>query len=128
RKHEEHWVKNVHRQLQPGVYMYIENFSKKDSIGYKFTLEKFNGMELAYKISGERISWNQETGSWQLESYVERRFTDKKEQLEKGDRKDLDIAFNPKEFFLRKDDVGIYNSAELDRIIAEEKMRGAEKI
>src|SRR5690606_18497624 len=33
-----------------------------------------------------------------------------------------------KEFFLRKDDVGIYSTRELNRIIEAERMRGAEKI
>lgn len=128
RKNEEHWQRNVHRQLQPGVYMFIDNFSKRDSVGYKFTLERFNGRQLEYKLSGERFLWNPATAKWQVENYMERSFTKEGEKLMKGEKKDVDIDFNPQEFFLRKDDVGIYNSTELDRIIEEEKMRGAEKI
>ena len=128
RKNEEHWQRNVHSQLQPGVYMYIDNFSKRDSVGYKFSLERFKGRQLEYKLSGERFLWNPKTGKWQVENYMERSFYNRKEKLVKGERKDIDIAFNPQEFFLRKDDVGIYNTAELNRIIEEEKMRGAEKI
>ncbi|MBI1223463.1 MAG: LptF/LptG family permease [Bacteroidetes bacterium] len=127
RRHEEQWMRNVHRQLQPGVYMFIDNFSKRDSIGYKFTLEKFEGRELVYKLASERFSFDQETGKWRVENYTERDFKSDS-SLRKGENKDIDIAFNPHEFFLRKDDVGIYSTPELNRIIKAEKMRGAEKI
>lgn len=127
RKDDESWERNVHRQVQPGVYMFIDNFSKHDSVGYKFTLEKFDGRELAYKLAAERFSFNSKTGSWRVENYTERSFIGK-ERLEKGQQKDIEIAFDPHEFFLRKDDIGIYSTRELNRIITAEKMRGAEKI
>ncbi len=127
RRNEEHWQHNVHRQLKPGVYMFIDNFSKRDSVGYKFTLEEFAGKELTYKLSAERISYNDKSGKWKADNYTERLF-ENGEEIRKGDTKDLDINFNPHEFFLRKDDVGIYNTAELNRVIEAERMRGAEKI
>lgn len=128
RKNEEHWHKNIHRQLEPGTYMYLDHFSNRDSSGYRFTLEKFEGRELSYKLSAERLGFNYKTNQWQVTNYVERSIANEKEILNKGDMKDIDIQFNPQEFFLRKDDVGIYNNAELDRVIADERMRGAEKI
>lgn len=127
RRNEEHWMRNVHRQLQPGVYMFIDNFSKKDSIGYKFTLEKFEGHDLVYRLASERFSYNDESGKWRVENYTERNFKGDT-ALKKGEEMDVQIAFNPKEFFLRKDDVGIYSTSELNRIIEAERMRGAEKI
>lgn len=128
RKNEEgHLEMNVHRQLQPGVYMFIDKFGKSDSVGYKFTLEKFDGRDLTYKLAAERFSFNHKTGSWRVEHYTERNFVGK-ERLEKGKEKDIEIAFNPHEFFLRKDDIGIYSTRELNRIIVAETMRGAEKI
>jgi len=127
RKNQEDWQRNVHRQLSPGEYMFIDNFSKKDSVGYKFTLEKFENRVLVYKLAGERFSFNTETGKWHVENYYERKFGEI-EELNKGTEKDIDIAFNPHEFFLRKDDVGIYSTPKLNEIIAAERMRGAEKI
>ncbi|MDX5321491.1 MAG: LptF/LptG family permease, partial [Bacteroidota bacterium] len=91
RRNEEHWMRNVHRQLQPGVYLFIDNFSKRDSVGYKFTLEKFNGRELSYRLASERFSFNSETGKWRAENYTERIF-DGKEVLNKGIEKDIDIV------------------------------------
>lgn len=127
RNSENNAEKNVHRQLVPGVYMFIDHFSKQDSLGYKFTLEKFEGKNLSYKLSADKLNWNSETESWQVFNYVERELG-KKESVKRGDRKDIDIHFDPHEFFLRKDDVGIFNTAELNRVIEAEQMRGAEKI
>lgn len=124
---ENHAEKNVHRQLLPGKYMFIDHFSKRDSIGYKFTLEYFEGKDLVYKLSADRLAWNNETGKWHVNNYVERHLGDSS-SIKRGEQKDIDIKFNPYEFFLRKDDVGIFNARELDRVISAERMRGAEKI
>ncbi len=127
RNSENNVEKNVHRQLVPGVYMFIDHFSKQDSLGYKFTLEKFDGKNMTYKLSSDKLSWNEETGSWQVFNFVERELGEK-ESVMRGKRKDIDIRFDPHEFFLRKDDVGIFSTAELNRVIEAERMRGAEKI
>jgi len=127
RRNEEHWQRNVHRQLSPGVYMFIDNFNKKDSIGYKFTLEHFENRVLVYRLAAERFSYNKDSNKWHVENFSERIFG-KEEVLNKGAERDIDISFNPEEFFLRKDDVGIYNTPKLNKIIAAERMRGAEKI
>ncbi len=127
RRNEEHWQRNVHRQLSPGVYMFIDNFNKKDSIGYKFTLEEFDNRVLIYRLAAERFSYNMDSGKWHVENFSERIFGEE-EVLNKGAERDIDIVFNPQEFFLRKDDVGIYNTPKLNDIIAAERMRGAEKI
>lgn len=127
RRNEEHWHKNIHSQIEPDVYLFLDNFSKKDSVGYKFSLERFEGTRLLYKLSGERFSYNAKTGKWKVENYVEKTLHPET-KIVKGMEKDLDIRFNPQEFFLRKDDVGIFNNTELNRMIEEERLRGAENI
>ncbi len=124
---EAQWQQDVHRQLKPGKYMYIDNFRKTDSIGYKVTIEEFEGRDLVYKLSAERLSWNDSASSWHVENYVER-YLGTDSALMRGKQKDIAISFNPQEFFLRKDDVGIFNNSELDRVIEAERMRGAEQI
>lgn len=121
------WQENVHRQISPGVFMFIENFNKKDSVGYRFTLETFEKQQLVNKISAERLSFNRDSACWKIENYTERVLSPKS-KVTKGTEKNIQLDFNPEVFFLRRDDVGIFNNRELNEVIEAEKMRGAEKI
>ena len=35
--------RNIHMQINPGEYMYMESFNTNRSVGYKFSLEKIIG-------------------------------------------------------------------------------------
>src|SRR5690606_20300199 len=42
--------RNIHIQLDDSTYAYLESYNNLNNIGYKFSLEKFNGMDLNYKL------------------------------------------------------------------------------
>jgi len=127
RKNVDTWRNNVHRQLQPGEFMYIDNFVIKDSLGYRFTLERFVELKLVYKLSADKLMWSVDSASWAVVNYVERTMYPKR-TFEKGDKKLIALKFNPEEFFMRKEDAGIFNNKQLKELIANERMRGAEQV
>jgi len=49
---------NIHKQIEPGTFIYMENFNSRSKIGWKFTLEKFKGRELVYKLGADRAEWD----------------------------------------------------------------------
>jgi len=63
---------NIHKQISPGSFIYLENFSTQTRSGWKFTLEKFNGRELDYKLKGERIEWDSLNQRWRISNYYVR--------------------------------------------------------
>ncbi|HKJ41592.1 MAG TPA: LptF/LptG family permease, partial [Sunxiuqinia sp.] len=38
--------RNIHRQLEPGMYIYMQSYNTTNDVGYKFTIEKFKNGEL----------------------------------------------------------------------------------
>ena len=46
-------AKNIHMQIQPGQYIYMESFNSTRNIGYKFTLENFINGKLASRLKSD---------------------------------------------------------------------------
>lgn len=129
RKSDNNWRNNIHRQLEKGLFMYLQTFNNKDSFGYHVTLERFDGLELKSKIYAEKIYWNPQTHSWALQNYFLREFLPNGDEgIKKGNQMDISINFKPEDIFRRNDEVGVLNNKELNELIEAEKLRGAENI
>jgi lipopolysaccharide export system permease protein len=46
-----------HLQIADETFIYIENFSFRDSVGYRFTFEKFEDKALQYKLFASKIKF-----------------------------------------------------------------------
>ena len=66
---------NIHRQIEPGVFIYMRRFSA-NNVGDRFTMEKFNGHKLTEKITADNIRWDDETGKWILNNWWKRTIYD----------------------------------------------------
>ena len=47
--------KNIHRQLEPGIFIYMKSYDNRGDFGYKFTIEKFEGTQLKSKLMADYI-------------------------------------------------------------------------
>jgi len=119
--------RNVHRQIEPGVYIYLESFSG-NNVGRNFTLERFEGAELKEKITAPNIRWNEETGRWVINSYWKRTIHDGYEELEKGYQMDTTLNMTPKDFKILKNEMETYATPDLIEEIDLMKMRGVNYI
>ena len=61
--------KNLHLQIEKGVFVYVESFNNKVNTGYKFTLEKFDKQQLTYKLNAERIEYDSTISKWKIINY-----------------------------------------------------------
>ena len=67
--------RNIHRQIEPGVYIYMQTFTSSNT-GYRFTMERFEDMKLVEKLTADNIRWDEETGKWIINNYWIRTFHD----------------------------------------------------
>lgn len=120
---------NIHRQVAPGVFIYMERYDSEDNVGTRFTLEKFNGLYMTMKLNAREIRWDSVTSRWSIIDYSGRYIREnKKESLFKGARIDTVINLNPKDFSRAQNVMESMNSEELVAYIANEKLKGSENV
>ena len=119
---------NIHRQIEPGVFIYMESFNTSNDTGYKFSIEKFSGNILISKLIATFIQWNKETEKWTLNNYQIRELDGMKEKISTGKTLDTLLRLNPEDFKRRDSEKATMNMYELDNFIKEQKMRGETNI
>ncbi|WP_340114474.1 LptF/LptG family permease [Maribellus mangrovi] len=115
--------RNVHRQIEPGTYVYLQSFTQ-NNVGHRFTLERFEGAKLKEKLTAPNIRWKEETGTWIINSYFKRTIHDGYDELESGYQIDTMLNMTPKDFKVLKDEMETYKTPELLKEIDLMKMRG----
>ena len=120
--------KNIHIQILPNQYIYMQSYNSKREIGYKFTIEKFDDNKLISKLKSDYAQYDSINNVWQINNYEIREFKDKKQIIKKGIRMDTTINLHPSEFTKRKSLVETMNFFELNNYIKREEMRGSEQL
>jgi lipopolysaccharide export system permease protein len=115
---------NIHKQISPGVFLYLENFNINTKRGWKFSLEKFRGRELYYKLTAEEANWDSIRSKWTLKRYYSRSLGEMKETLHKGDKLDTTFGLKPADFTEDIEEVKIMNFFTLRKHIQIKKLRG----
>jgi lipopolysaccharide export system permease protein len=116
---------NIHMQLEPGTYVYLENFNSVSKIGYRFSLEKFDSTGLKLKLKSEMISWDSIQGRWKMANYVIRTMHPQGETIYQGKETDTTMAFTPADFMVDIEDAKVMTYDQLNRFIEREEMRGS---
>ena len=52
--------KNIHRQLEPGMYVFMQSYNNKLDLGYRFSIDQFEGRRLVSKLMAESIKWDRD--------------------------------------------------------------------
>lgn len=116
--------RNFHRQIEPGVYVYLDHYITNTKIGYNFTLEKFDGNKLISKLVADRIRWDTTINKWSLYRWYQRDIDGLHEVLTSGREKDTLISITPEDFERRLNVVETMSLKQLDKFIAQQKMQG----
>jgi len=122
------YKRNVHKQIQPGVFAYLESYDNSRDIGYKFSIEKFEGKKLTSKLIADRVSWDSTKQKWSVRNYYIRDYIGNKEKISTGSNLDTTINLRPDDFKRVEKSIQTLNSKELTKFIADQKMRGDDKI
>ncbi|NHM07236.1 YjgP/YjgQ family permease [Flavobacterium sp. CYK-4] len=84
---------DVYRQISDDEFIYVSNFNTLSQTAFNFTLEKFKGDQLEYKISANRIRWNAQQKVYELYGYTKRTVGPLDDQLESAEKKTMDFNF-----------------------------------
>ncbi len=117
-------TKDFHRQIEPGVYIYLENYSTISKVGYNFSIEKFEDGQLVSKLLADQIRWDTTLDKWSLRRYYIRDIDGLTEKITTGRIKDTTINIKPEDFARRINIVETMNLGELDEFIKQQKMQG----
>ncbi len=119
---------DIHRQVAPGVFIYMESFSTNENTGERFTVEKLKGTEMEFKLSARQIKWDSIKSRWSILDYTIRYMDGKKERLASGKRIDTTFNLNPKDFARAENRMESMTFIELNHFIANEKMKGSDNV
>lgn len=119
---------NIHRQILPGVYFYVESYNRARNIGLRMTLEEFDGVKLKSKLSAETMIWDSINNKWILQNYYIRNFYDDHEELISGLRLDTAFRVNPEDFMPKTNIVEAMTPKELNEYISEQRLSGTSAV
>ncbi len=120
--------KNIHRQVSPEQYIYLESYNTAKEKGFRFTYEIFENKHLISKFKSDFITWDSIQQNWYAENYVLREFGEMEETVERGANINKNFDFKPNELVYLKNSTNLMTLPELHRFISKEKVRGAQNI
>ncbi|MFA5972342.1 MAG: LptF/LptG family permease [Lentimicrobiaceae bacterium] len=116
---------NLHMQLEPGTYIYVENFNSVAKTGYRFSLEKFDSTGLTLKLKADMITWDSIQNRWKMTNYVSRKINPQGETIYQSRETDTVMAFTPSDFMVDIEDAKMMTYNQLNKFIEREEMRGS---
>ena len=117
-------ARNIQMEVEPGTILYIESFQKRTNMGYRASLEHFDGKKLTMRITADRIHYDS-AYNWRLDKYVRRDFDGMRETLVRGMRLDTIIPVQPKELFYTAENAQMMTNPELKSYIKTQRKRGS---
>lgn len=129
-KGQEHKLhRNLHIGVAPNVYAYMQDYQNYSRVGYKFTLERFEGNKLIEKLEAPTIVWDSTKNKWRIDRYTLRKIKGMEEELIIHNSPiDTTLNIKPDDF----EDKHMYYEKltfpELDAYIALLRQRGAEGV
>lgn len=130
-KYVQHFTKenarNIQMEIEPGSILYIESFQMRTAMGYRCSLEHFDGKTLASRITADRIR-HDSAYCWHMEKYIRRDFDGMHEYLTRGERLDTIIPMLPEELFVTAEQAQMMTNPELREYMEKQRTRGTGNI
>ncbi len=121
--------RNLHMQVDTGVYIYMRNYRPNVKKGHKFSMEKFENNKLKSKLMADNIKWDTTKNKWVVHNYYIREITSsRKDTLIKGSELDTTLSVKPDDLGQYTDIVTTMNMPELNEFIQKKRIQGAENI
>lgn len=116
--------KNIHRQIEPGKYIYMESYSNVSQTGYNFSMEKFEDGILVSKLMADQIFWDSIKTKWTIRRYYIRDIDGLTETITEDNLIDTTINMHPEDFMKRVNIVEAMSLKDLNEFISIAKMQG----
>ena len=130
-RYVEHFTKesarNIQMEVQPGTILYMESFQRRSGIGYRCSIEQFEGKTLMERITADRIYYDS-LEQWHLDNYTKRTFEGLHETLERAQRMDITLPIVPDELFITAQHAQQMTTPELRHYMERQRQRGSGNI
>jgi len=132
--------RNIHKQVSPGTFLYLESYDNRVNTGYRVSLEKVVNNKQTYMLKAETMRWDSIKSLWILSDYFERELVEAdsfgagtakpvfKETHHFGATRELKIDFTPKDMWRFESKIEVMPYFELKEYIAKERMKGSSRI
>lgn len=125
KRHNSFKRKNIHYQIAPGQFVFVESYSSWNNTAYRFTLEEIENNRLVSKLSAESAVWDSTNASWKLRKYFIREYGEGiQDKIRSGDQMDTTIALTVDDFYRNDKTVQSLSQEHLNELIETQKMRG----
>ena len=121
------YARNSQLMVEPDIFAYIERYDNKTKTGYRFSLERFDDKQLISRLTAKSIKYDS-AYQWQIKDYMIRNFDGMTETIEKGEKLDSIIRFEPSDILISRYDQEIMTTPELKEYINKQKQRGVANI
>lgn len=116
---------NLHYQISPGEFVFIESYSDWNNTGYRFTLEKIEDNKIISKLTAEQAVWDSTFCGWRLKKYFIREYgAGLEDKVRNGMQLDTVLNLTVSDFEKTRDYETQLNQKELNAYIATKVMRG----
>ena len=115
---------DVFSQIGDDEYIYVSSFNTEAQIGLNFSLEKFKGTKLEYKITADRIKWNPKDSTYTMFGYTKRTVGSINDKIERADKRKTRFNFALDDLTPTVYVAETLNYMDLVDFIAREKKRG----
>ena len=117
-------ARNIQMEVTPGTLLYIESFQRRSKIGYRCSVEQYEGKTLVSRTTADRIYYDS-LQYWHLDNYTKRTFDEMVETLDRGDRLDIELPIYPEELFITAQEAQQMTNPELREYMERQRARGA---
>jgi len=125
---------NIHMQIEPNIYLFLNSYNSQTNTGFQFSLERFDNNRLIEKITADNIQWDTVKQKWILK-YWKKKLVDSLFIVRQGpapanlatDGLSLDttLSVTPKDFDSNDRNYDGLTMGELTDHIAKMKFRGS---
>lgn len=116
---------NVHYQITPTDYVYVESFTSWNNTAYTFTLETIEDYKLKSKLEARFAAWDTTFNGWKLTDCVLRTFDENgNTTVTVAPTMDTVIALTLEDFYRRSSVVETLNNKELNLLMDLQRDRG----
>jgi lipopolysaccharide export system permease protein len=126
---------NIYRQIGPGTFVYLRDFSGDTQKASYFAIERYEGGHLASSLEAASVTYDQQTGHWTAPTYILRTMptvdslgNPTEERFEKLTRLDTLININTTELGRLDQLITTMNIHELNDFIDEQKAKGSDSM
>lgn len=120
---------DIQMMARPGQVVYIGRFENSTKTGYRFSSDKFDGMQLVSRMTAQTITYDStKTYHWTVNNYMIRDFDGMKEHITKGTKLDTVIPIEPRDFLISSSDQETMTTPQLSEFIEKQRSRGVANI